>query len=340
MIWISAIAMLVSVSVGSFANAAGVAGPRRVQLDVPGGKLRAFVDPVRGAELAGLEVLGEGHWSELLYRGLDDRPTDDWTGRAPLLWPAVGRNFVGPPAASDRGNPEPLAWSLHGRVYPMPLHGFARDQPWQILDQGSASVKLVLRDNEATHQSYPFGFEFTTEYRLSRESLCVLQSVRAAAANREAMPFSIGNHLTLHLPLRPGGDPAGTTLVTPATEQVITDRSGRPTGQVVIVNYARPRRLDSLERRMPISLSGYPPGQAWVRLIDPSGFTVTIAHTEDRRPPGVPVLFNLWGDVGQGFFAPEPWVGKQNSLVTGDGLIKLAPGETFHWKIVVGVSGV
>jgi hypothetical protein len=114
---------------------------------------------------------------------------------------------------------------------------------------------------------------------------------------------------------------------------VILDGSGRPTGQIVAVSYLGPRPLSSLRPLTPVSLSGYPDGQEWVRLEDRSGFAVIVSHSEDRRPPGTPVLFNLWGDVSQGYFAPEPWVGKQNSLATGDGTIVLQPGDTFRWTI-------
>jgi hypothetical protein len=70
-------------------------------------------------------------------------------------------------------------------------------------------------------------------------------------------------------------------------------------------------------------------------LEDRSGFAITVSHSEDRRPSGTPVLFNLWGDIAAGYFAPEAWVGKQDSLATGDGTIALAPGGTFRWTIAV-----
>lgn len=65
---------------------------------------------------------------------------------------------------------------------------------------------------------------------------------------------------------------------------------------------------------------------------------MTLSHTESRSPAGQPVLFNLWADVQDGFFAPEPWVGKQDSLATGDGVITLAPGQDFRWAISVTVT--
>jgi galactose mutarotase-like enzyme len=319
---------------------AETAGTQLVRLNVPGGELQAYIAPAHGGDLAGLEVLHSGRWSELLYRGMDYQPTGGWTGKAPILWPAVGRNFPNPTGTGR--NDGSLGWILHGRVYPIPIHGFARDQVWRIVRRGSCDgsvfLTLALSDNERTRSMYPFGFTLTTEYRVWRDALYIRQAVHAHRSNAEPMPFSIGNHITFRIPLLPDDNPLQTTISTPATEQVITDGSGRPTGQIVAVSDAGPRLLSSLKPLTPISLSGYAAGREWVRLEDRSGFAITVAHFEDRRPKGTPVLFNLWGDVSDGYFAPEPWVGKQNSLATGDGTIALEPGDTFRWTIEVRVG--
>jgi galactose mutarotase-like enzyme len=310
-----------------------------VHLSVPRGELRASIAPAHGGDLAGLEVRRhDGRWSELLYRGMDYQPIAGWTGKAPILWPAVGRNFPYPPG--ERAPPGAgLGWVLHGRVYAIPIHGFARDQVWQVVRRGtcagSAYLVLELSDDERTRRMYPFGFTLTTEYRIWRSALYIRQAVHADRANAEAMPFSIGNHITFRIPLLPGDDPLHTTISTPATEQVVTDASGIPTGRIVPVSYAEPRPLSSFEPLTAISLSGYATGAEWVRLEDRSGFGIIVSHSEDLQPGGTPVLFNLWGDVAQGYFAPEPWVGKQDSLATRDGTIALQPGGTFHWMIEV-----
>jgi galactose mutarotase-like enzyme len=335
--WLASGCLAAALAVASLC-AAGTDGLPLVRLSVAGGELQAYIAPAHGADLAGLEMRRHGRWSELLYRGRDYQPTAGWTGKAPILWPAVGRNF--PYAAGGGGHHDDrLGWVLHGRVYAMPIHGFARDQAWRIVRRGScagsAFLVLELSANDRTRRMYPFGFMLTTEYRIWRDALYIRQAVHAYRTNAEPMPFSIGNHITFRIPLLPGDDPLQTTISTPATEQVITDGSGRPTGRVVTVSYVKPRLLSSFEPLTPISLSGYAAGQEWVRLQDRSGFALTVSHSEDRRPSGTPVLYNLWGDVAQGYFAPEAWVGKQDSLVTGDGTIALPPGATFRWTIAV-----
>jgi galactose mutarotase-like enzyme len=324
------------------ASAASDEGTKILRLAIPEGKLRASVAPAHGADLAGLQVERDGKWTELLYHGDDYSPTvgTDWSGKAPILWPAVGRTYVRPPGSGQERTD--AGWLFRGKKYPMPIHGFARDQPWKIVSNGacdhSAYVVLALEDTAETRQVYPFGFALTTEYRISGDGLYIRQSVRAAPSNTEAMPFSVGNHITFRLPLSPGSTAGETSIATPATRQIITDEFGIPTGQVDAGDFAKSRLLSSFLPLTATSLSGYADGPAWVRLTDPSGFTILVSHSEDSRPAHNPVLFNLWGDVGHGFFAPEPWVGKQDSLATGDGVIALEPGKSFHWTIAVQVS--
>jgi len=250
------------------ASSSIAAQTRLVRLSASGGELQACIAPAHGADLAGLEVRRDGRWSELLYRGMNYRPTTGWTGKGPILWPAVGRNFPQAPRAGAQGGA--LGWVLHGTVYPMPIHGFARDQAWSIVRRGScgdsAFVTLALSDSPRTRTLYPFRFRFTTEYRIWRSALYIRQAVQASPSNSGPMPFSIGNHITFRIPLLPGDDPHETTISSPATRQVILDGSGKPTGRVVAVSYARPRLLSSLKPLTPVSLSGYPPGRERVRL--------------------------------------------------------------------------
>lgn len=312
--------------------------PALLRLSIPQGQLQAFVAPDHGGDLAGLQVRIHGVWQELLYRGMDYSPVPGWTGKAPVLWPATGRNFLNPVGSA---NESVLGWVFQGKSYPLPIHGFARDQAWQVAGQGvcgkAAWLRLVLRDNPKTRSVYPFGFSLTSDYILTGEALYLRQMVRADTANDAAMLFSIGNHITFRVPLLPGG--TGTTIATPSTKEVLNDATGRPTGLTRAVDFGAPRALSDFTWIPAVSLSGYPGRSAFARIADASGFAVTVSHSEDARPSGTPVLFNLWGDPQNGYFAAEPWVGKQNSLMTGDGAISLARGKSFQWTVAVQVMG-
>src|ERR1044071_4035618 len=67
--------------------------PTFVVLRDQGGGLEAAVAPEHGGELSGLRVRRGDRWIELLYLARDYSPRDDWTGKAPTLWPATGSNF-------------------------------------------------------------------------------------------------------------------------------------------------------------------------------------------------------------------------------------------------------
>jgi len=265
---------------------------------------------------------------------MDYSPVPGWSGKAPVLWPATGRNFINPSGSAQQ---DALGWIFQGKPYPLRIHGFARDQAWQVAGQGvcgkAAWLRLVLHDNPKTRSVYPFGFSLTSDYILTGETLYLRQTVGADSVNAAAMPFSIGNHITFRVPLLPGG--TGTTIATPATKEVLNDATGRPTGRIRAVDFGAPRALSGSTWIPAVSLSGYPEHSAFARIADASGFAVTVSHSEDARPPGTPVLFNLWGDPQNGYFAAEPWVGKQNSLMTGDGVISLAHGKSFQWTVAV-----
>lgn len=305
--------------------------PARIaRLSSPRGRLSAYIAPSDGGELVGLGWRTGEDEVELLYRGRDLSPAADWRGKAPILWPAVGRNFGG-------GTGGALGWTHGGLFRPMPIHGFAKDLPWRRVAAGPADLTVRLQDTPLTRQSYPFGFVVDLRYALRGERIELRHRVLALQDNAQPMPFSIGNHVTFRLPLLPGGDTAHATIATPARRQVITDAAGRPTGEVRDVDFRQPRPVASLPPRTAVSLSGYSPDETWAELTEP-GLSVRISHRADRWPRGEPVLFNLWGDAAAGFFSPEPWVGKQNSLVTGDGLIRLAPGQAFSWTVTIAVT--
>ena len=309
-----------------------------VVLQETDGNIRSYIAPQRGGGMVGLEYRFQGKWIELLYRGLDFSATSDWDGKAPILWPATGRNFAIDPAS---GAKQP-GWMSNGIFYPMPIHGFARDLPWQVVKQTvtdkGKSVVLVLSDNEVTHKFYPFAFKVTTDYTVGQNSLTIHQHVHADKSNSGPMPFSIGNHMTYKLPLIPGGTAEAVTFVTPATKRLLLTDEGSPSGKAEAFEGGSTHTITELGTRKAWSLTGFPKDSIWVKMLDQSGLSLTVSHEASRQPSGDPVYFNLWGDVAGGFFAPEPWAGKQNSLVIGDGTIRLDPGADFDWTVTVVVN--
>lgn len=187
------------------------------------------VCPSMGGQIVGLRHLEE----ELIYRGMQlAAPADgEWSGHAPVLFPAVGRQAEGkyafPPGAPPRD---------------MPLHGFASRMPFEVESMraesaGGACVRLTARAAcPAVHEAlgldlaavYPWNFRLSIEYRLAEGRLLVTHTIAHAhepldtpcslaadasarstdaaagpdseAASSQLMPAAIGNHITFAFP--------------------------------------------------------------------------------------------------------------------------------------------
>ena len=308
------------------------------------GGLEAAVAPAKGGEMASLRVRRGGEWVETLWLARDYSPREGFGGKAPLLWPAVGRSRPADyKTEAAAGDSLPAgAWDWRGQRLPMPGHGFARDLPWEVraavADASGALVRLGLEDSAWTRERYPFGYRLEVEYALEQGRLQIRYFVRAKEGNRGAMPFSIGNHITFRTPLVEGSDPAQMTLIAPSAVELVK-QEGVPTGEQRARSHANGIPLGDFEVRNAVSLTGWE-GDPWVELRDPQGLAVRLEHRASKQPSQPSIQFNVWGDARDGYFSPEPWVGMQNSLNSGHGLIQLEPGEEFRWTVHVAFENI
>lgn len=303
-------------------------------IELSGGKsgLAIAIAPEFGAKLVSMEIEREGRQLELLYRGGVFCPVTGWDGKAPILWPATGRNFL--PDGKTMG------WIYKDRQLPLSIHGFARDLGWTVVKVSRGyrrqSATLTLADSARTREGYPFGFRFDITYRVKGRRLAIDHVIRASTNNSGPMPFSIGNHITFRQPLEPRGSEV-MRISAAATRHLFLDGAGRPNGEVETIAPLRSVPVTTFGREKAYSLGGFKAAPEVV-LDDPGGLAIRVRHNGSASPSGTPVLFNLWGNEALGFFSPEPWLGKQNSLNTGDGLVWLAPGKRFKWTVEVEVD--
>ena len=290
--------------------------------------IRAVVAPGKGGELTGFSVFSDGHWHQLLYRALDYSDQPGWRGKAPLLWPATG--------ISLSADGQKQRYDLNGVSHEMPFHGFARAQPWQVWTKHwsaeVASVTLHLGDSIETRRYYPFGFDLEVEYRLHSGRLSLLYDITADAENSQAMPFSIGNHITFKAPLIDGSEAALMQFENDFPDHLITGADKAFAGRVIPSVFRGRHRLDTLPNRKAVSLAGQHQ-MAKLTIYDPSGLQLRLIHHSSGIATQPAIQFNLWADTNAGFFSPEPWVGTQNSLNNGMGLISLQPGQSWQWQI-------
>lgn len=300
-----------------------------------GGSIRAVISPEHGGELTGFAVNFNGEWRELLYRAQDYGERPGWRGKAPLLWPAVGVSML-----PDEGKHH---WELNGKVLSMPFHGFVRNQRWQVLEFGKSreimSARLDTRDNQETRRHYPFGFVLQVEYRLESERLRLIYTVSAAHENNGPMPFSIGNHITFRAPLIPGPEPTEIRFQSDFPELLVRAESGAFSGRIERTPFQGIHELSVLPHRNAVGLGGLQ-GAARLTVFDPSGLQIAIEHRASSEPSLPTIRFNLWADTQAGFFSPEPWLGTQNSLNSGAGLVRLEPGDSWTWTIDIIPGGL
>ncbi|CAN7314329.1 aldose 1-epimerase family protein [Phenylobacterium sp. LjRoot219] len=113
-----------------------------------------------------------------------------WTGRAPLLFPIIGR------LPDDR-------FSHQGQVYELPKHGFARRRAFELVRQEPDLATFQLTADADTRAAYPFDFVLTAEFALAGPELRM--SVTVANAGPEPMPATFGFHPAFRWPLPDAG---------------------------------------------------------------------------------------------------------------------------------------
>ena len=309
-------------------------GPLIVLTDTEDG-VEATIAPEQGGELCGLKYKYANQWIELLYKACDYTSSEGWRGKAPLLWPATGATIApGERQAGQRSG----RYSVAGKDYQMPFHGFAQTLPWKAdivkADPREARALLSLASTEQTRKIYPFDWRLSVEYRLREGRLFLVYNAGASQQNQEKMFFSIGNHITFRTPFLPNSDPAQMTMETNAGFLLTKDERNLPNGKTIPNPYSGRILLTQIPVGAAQSLGGYK-SDPFVILTDPQGLRVRMKHNAESLPAQPHVQFNLWGDTKAGYFSPEPWVGAQNSLHSKIGLVELKPGQAWRWTIEI-----
>lgn len=138
------------------------------------------VVPERGGIITRWCIQGQN----VLYLDQDrfQDPSLSIRGGIPILFPICG-------------NLPDSTYIYQNKSYQLKQHGFARDMPWQVVEQnteGGANLTLVLESNKVTKSVYPFDFRLTFRYQLQGNSLSLYQ--RYTNLSDVPMPFSSGLH--------------------------------------------------------------------------------------------------------------------------------------------------
>lgn len=110
-------------------------------------------------------------------------------GQAPNLFPFVGRLYQ-------------KTYTLHGKAYPMEIHGFVRHAQMTVEEQEATGCCFLLTDSPETLAIYPYSFAFRIRYTLKGQTLQVAFQVE----NRSAEPLycGMGGHPGFNVPMEEG----------------------------------------------------------------------------------------------------------------------------------------
>lgn len=261
--------------------------------------------------------------ARLLHWAVDDQPViywpehADWSNPArvrggnPVLFPFIGRHFI---------DGEMGAWRTpQGAVYPMPLHGFARDLPFSYqVDDSARTVRMSLSDTPATRAAYPFGFRFEVAYRLDGNALEV--EFITHNTGDVPLPYYAGHHFYFALPAHLRAD---TVLGLPRNRRQFQSAGGAPSPAIPGQQQYRLDDPEIMDRFHVLE------NQGAVTIHTPAlGRTITL-DVDRGLPDSVPwYAVTTWTERPDAdFYCVEPWLGLPDAIHHGHGLRWIAPGR-------------
>ena len=100
-------------------------------------------------------------------------------GGIPIMFPFAGRCR----------NEEAV---FNGQTYPMPMHGFAKDLPFQTGAVNQSSCEVTLSSSAHTLHFYPFEFSLAVVYAIVDNAFRTTFRIQNLSGKR--MPFALGTH--------------------------------------------------------------------------------------------------------------------------------------------------
>ena len=245
-------------------------------------RLSAAINPL-GAELSSLKD-DAGH--ELMTNA----DPAFWTGRAPLLFPVVGK----PAGGTIR---------VDGQPYPMEKHGFARRLPFALVERTDASALFRLEADDRTRTHYPFAFRLDVLFRLEGATLST--EVTISNPGTEPMPASFGFHPAFAWPLPNGRDRADHRITFAADEP---DPLRTIAADGTIAPALRPSPLDGRTLHLADDLFAAD-ALVWDHVrSDRVTYGASDGPQLEITFPDTPML-GIWTKPGAAYVCVEPWHG-------------------------------
>ena len=144
--------------------------------------LRVTISPIGGTLQS---IYGKETGIEYLWQGDEAY----WRGRAPNLFPFVGRLYE-------------KKYTVNGQEYEMGIHGFVSRAELTVEAAKSDRCTFLLTDSEETRAKYPYRFEYRVCYTLDENRILI--DFRVRNLSEGTMYFGMGGHPGFNVPLRDG----------------------------------------------------------------------------------------------------------------------------------------
>jgi galactose mutarotase-like enzyme len=243
-------------------------------------------------------------------------------GGNPILFPFAARSF-------HQG--EMGYWrDQSGAVRPMPMHGFAREGAFRLLEADASGFSAELQPTEAHRDAYPFDYRFTVRYVFAETAFKVY--LKLENLGDQPLMWSAGHHFYFTLPWHPQHTRDDYTFKMPA-KQCFTHS---PNGALQAVDkgwdqdcsFGHPHICDRIYTDLTADSAIFGPKDG--------AETIGIRLLQDSETASTDNAFVVWTEAEDSpFYCVEPWMGPPNSAEHGKGLHTVGPSESATFGVEV-----
>jgi hypothetical protein len=279
-----------------------------------------------------LATISPAHGARLLSWSVSDWDVICWPSNADLdRIPKVrgGDIVIFPFIARTYANGRIGSWiDSSGIQRPAPMHGFAKDSPFRILEAGEDFVTLRLDANETTATCFPFSFRLEVTYRVDASGL--LTTFCVTNRGQELMPWSAGHHYYFHIP---STERSSWKLSLPCEKwgrQNFADGSisfdAATSSDMILSDPSLIDRFHSM------------PDLSRTMLSNPAIGKTIIFENPSNHSQDWPCVTTWTEKLDSDFFCIEPWSAFPNAIHNGLGLRTIAPGGTDEISCRIGIQ--